>query len=331
MKAVILRRYGAEVEMADLPRPRPADGEVIIHAHAASLNPVDRKIQRGMMKPMLSFKLPQIMGHDVAGTIVEKGRDVTNFNVGDEVYAMVSKQRMGAFAELVRVNAHDACLKPSNLSFAEAASLPLVATTTAHALHTISRVQAGQKVFIKAGSGGLGTFAIQYAKALGLEVATTTSAKNIAFVSQLGADRVIDYQQQDFSKVLSDYDVVLDSVDGDDPARACAILKPGGHLIAVAGPPDARFAKEFGLNKALQLACAWMSRKETKAARARGIHYSFFFVEPSAAHLQRVKGLVESGMVRPVIDRIFALNEAREALAYLALGRSRGKVVLNIT
>jgi alcohol dehydrogenase len=281
------------------------------------------------MRPLLKHRFPQIMGNDISGTVVRVGSR-SFFKVGDEVYSRLSKSKMGAFADYVAVNERDLALKPKNMSFEEAASIPLVGLTVYQALVEIAKVTSGQKVFVKAGSGGVGTFAIQLAKALGAEVATTTSQANMAWVRNLGADHVFDYKSQRFEDELRDYDVVLDSVDNDAVTRAFSILKPGGHLISVVGPPDAKFAREFGLHPLLQLACRWLSRKEVRWSRKTGAHYSFLFVSPSGTQLREIARYVEDGKIKAVIDRVFTLDRIHEALAYAERGRTKGKIIIKM-
>jgi NADPH:quinone reductase-like Zn-dependent oxidoreductase len=324
--------YGGEdvVQVLDVLKPEIYDDEVLVKVHSACINPIDVKIRKGQMKPLLTYKLPLILGTDVSGKVVNIGSRVTRFKTGDEVYASLSTSRLGAFAEYVAIHENDLSLKPNNLSFEEAASLPLVGLTVYQALHDVAKLSPGQKVFIKAGSGGIGTFAIQFAKALGAEVATTTSAKNVEWVRQLGADHVIDYQKQKFEEVLNDYDVVLDSVDGKPVARGFGILKRGGHLLSVVGPPDAKFAKSVGLNLFLQLLCRLLGWKVSNLSKKTGVHYTFVFVKPAGRQLDEIRSLVENGKIKPVVDLVFPMNQVREALSYVALGRSKGKVVLRV-
>lgn len=332
MKAIVMKSYGTNDVLAirDFPEPQLTDDGVMIEVYAAGLNPVDIKIRSGKMRPLLEYPLPLVPGNDIAGRVVRVGPRVTRFKAGDEVYASVDKKRLGAFAEYAVVSEDFLALKPKNLTFAEAASLPLVALTVCQALHSVARCKIGQRIFIKAGSGGVGTFAIQFAKACGLEVATTTSAGNLPWVAQLGADRVIDYRTERFEDLLRDFDIVLDSVDDDNPSRGIRILKPGGHLIALAGPPDAKFAQQFGLNPILQFACFVLSFRETLLSRLAGIHYSFIFVKPSGAQLDTVTQFIEQGKIKAVVDRVFPFQQYGKAFDYLATGRTKGKVVLSL-
>lgn len=332
MRAIVMEKYGDEsaVQVREIPKPRVRENEVLVEVYSAAINPIDVKIPKGQMKPLLNFKLPLVLGTDLSGIIVEVGSRVSRFKKGDEVYASLSTSKMGALAEYVSVNENDLSLKPKNLNFEESASLPLVGLTVYQALRDVANLTRGQKIFIQAGSGGIGTFAIQFAKALGAEVATTTSAKNIEFVKDLGADHVIDYHTQKFNEVLSGYDVVLNSVDGEPLAPGFSIVKRGGHLLSVVGPPDAKFAKSFGLNFFFQFFLSLISWKVTRLSKKTGVNYTFVFVKPAGNQLNEIKNLVESGKIKPVIDRVFPMNQVREALSYVALGRTKGKVVLNL-
>ena len=332
MQAIVMTGYGGEdvVQVRDMPKPKIRDDEVLVEVYSVGVNPIDIKLRKGEMKPLLTYKLPIIIGADLAGKVLEVGSKVTRFKKGDEVYTSLSTSKMGAFAEYVAVKEQDLSLKPENLTFDEAASLPMVALTGYQALHDVAKVKPGQKVFVEAGSGGLGTFAIQLAKALGAEVATTTSAENVEWVRKLGADRVINYQKEKFNEVISNYDVVFHSVDREPTTRGFNILKPGGHLLSVVGPPDFKFAKRLGLNIFMQMVCSILGWKVTKLSKKTGAHYTFIFVVPSGKQLNEIKNLVENTKIKPVVDRVFPMEQMKEAFAYVALGRTKGKVVLNV-
>jgi NADPH:quinone reductase-like Zn-dependent oxidoreductase len=228
------------------------------------------------------------------------------------------------------MNEADVALKPKNLNMEEAASIPLVGLTAWQALVELGKVKRGQKVFIQAGSGGVGTFAIQLAKHLGAEVATTTSAQNVELVKSLGADVVIDYKTQDFEKVLSGYDLVLNSQDSKTLEKSLRILKPGGQLISISGPPDPAFAKDLRLNLFLKLVMRLLSRGVRAKAKSLGIRYSFLFMRAQGQQLSEITSLIESGIIRPVIDKIFSFEKTADALAYVETGRAKGKVVITV-
>ena len=243
MKAFVVDKYKKKgaLRLANVPEPELQDDDVLVRIHATAVNLLDSKVRDGEFKLILPYRPPFVLGHDVAGTVVRTGPKVRRFKVGDEVYARPRDHRVGTFAEFIAINEADVALKPKNLNMAEAASIPLVGLTAWQALVEVGKVKPGQKVFIQAGSGGVGTFAIQLAKHLGATVATTTSAKNAELVKSLGADVVIDYKTQDFEKVLSGYDLVLNSQDPKTLEKSLGVLKPGGQLISISGPPDPGF------------------------------------------------------------------------------------------
>ncbi|TMJ34010.1 MAG: NADP-dependent oxidoreductase, partial [Alphaproteobacteria bacterium] len=249
---------------------------------------------------------------------------------GDEVYARPHQDRIGAFAELIAMNEADVALKPKNLTMEEAASIPLVGLTAWQVLVERARLKKGQKVLIHAGSGGVGTFAIQLAKHLGATVATTTSSVNVDLVKSLGADVVIDYKKQDFEKVLSGYDVVLNSLGTDTLEKSLSVLKPGGQLISISGPPDVAFAKENRSNWFLQQVMRLLSFGISRKARRAGISYSFLFMRANGEQLGPITSLIDSGIIRPVMDRVFPFEATNDALAYIETGRSKGKVVVKV-
>ncbi|MEU9171578.1 NADP-dependent oxidoreductase [Streptomyces sp. NPDC048420] len=334
MRALTVERYGdkAGVRVGEVPDPEVGADDVLVRIEASSVNPLDRMIRDGELKTILPYKVPFVLGNDLAGVVTEVGSAVTRFVVGDEVFARPDKNRIGTFAELIAVHQDDVAVKPATLTMEEAASLPLVALTSWQALVERARVQPGQKVLIHAGSGGLGTIAIQLAKQLGAHVATTASTANVDLVKSLGADVVVDYKKQAFETVLHDYDVVLDSLGGDTLLKSLDVLKPGGKVISVAGPPDAALARELGANPVIRLVMSALSFRIRRAARRRNVTYSFLFMKASGDQLRELTTLVEAGKIRPVVDTVFPLESAREALEYLEAGRAKaGKVVVKMT
>jgi NADPH:quinone reductase-like Zn-dependent oxidoreductase len=332
MKAFLIDRYGKKEtgHIDDVPTPALRDDDVLIRVHAASVNALDTKIRRGEFKLILPYRLPLILGNDLAGTVERVGAGVSQFKPGDEVYARPDDDRIGTFAEFIAVSAASVALKPGNLTMVEAASLPLVALTAWQALVETAQLKPGQKVFIQAGSGGVGTVAIQLAKHLGAFVATTTSTPNVAWVKDLGADVVIDYRQQDFATALRDYDVVLNSLGKEELERSLQILKPGGHLISISGPPTPTFATARGLAWPLKQVMRLLSRGIRSKAKQKGVTYTFVFMRADGAQLSTIASLVESGAIVPVIDRVFAFEETQGALAYVESGRAKGKVVVEL-
>jgi len=332
MKAFIVDKYKKKgaLRLGDVAEPALQDSDVLVRIQATAVNLLDSKVRDGEFKLLLPYRPPFVLGHDVAGTVVRTGPKVTRFKVGDEVYARPRDHRVGTFAEFIALDEADAALKPRNLSMEEAASIPLVGLTAWQALVEVGKVKPGQKVFIQAGSGGVGTFAIQLAKHLGATVATTTSAKNVELVKSLGADVVIDYKTQDFEKVLSGYDLVLNSQDAKTLDKSFSVLKPGGQLISISGPPDPAFARELGLNLFLKLVLRLLSRGVRKKARSLGIHYSFLFMRAEGQQLGQITGLIESGVIRPVVDKVFPFEKTGDALEYVETGRAKGKVVITV-
>lgn len=333
MKAFIVERYGdaGGVRAGNVPDPRAGDYDVLVRIHAASVNPLDLKTRDGDVKVILPYRVPFVLGNDLAGVVVAVGAGVTRFTVGDEVYARPDKNRIGTFAELIAIHQDDVATKPTTLTMEEAASIPLVGLTSWQALVERANLQPGQKVLIHAGSGGVGTIAIQLAKHLGASVATTTSTSNIDLVKRLGADVVVDYKKQAFETILHDYDVVLDTLGGETLDKSLRVLKPGGKVISIAGPPDPAFAKELGANPVVRLVMTALSFRTRQRARRHHVTYSFLFMKASGDQLREVTSLIEAGAIRPVVDRVFAFESTREALAYVEEGRAKaGKVVVRM-
>ncbi|MEU1484206.1 NADP-dependent oxidoreductase [Streptomyces sp. NPDC005752] len=334
MRAFTVEKYGGEAGMraAELPDPRVGTDDVLVKIHAAGVNPLDLRIRNGDFKAFLPYRLPLVLGNDLAGTVVRVGPSVTGFAVGDEVYARPDKDRIGTFAELITVHQDDLAPKPATLTMADAASLPLVALTAWQALVERAHVQPGQKVLIHAGTGGLGSIAVQLAKALGAHVATTVSTAKVDLAKDLGADVVVDYRTQDFEEVLDGYDVVLDSLGGKNLAKSLRVLKPGGTALSVAGPPDPAFARELGVTPVLRLAMTALSFKTRRSAKRHGVTYSFLFMKASGDQLRELTPLIDAGKIRPVVDRVFPFEETLQAMQYVEEGRAKaGKVVVTMT
>lgn len=334
MKTYLIEKYGDQsaVRAAEMPDPQVGADDVLVRIHAASVNPLDLKLRDGAFKAILPYRLPLILGNDFAGEVVQAGPAVTRFRVGDEVYARPGKDRIGTFAELIAVHQDDVALKPAGLTMEEAASLPLVALASWQALVGRAQVRPGQKVLIHGGAGGFGTIAVQLAKELGAYVATTASTAKVDLVKGLGADVVVDYTKQDFETVLDGYDVVLDTLGGETLAKSLQVLRPGGQVIGVAGPPDAAFARELGANVFLRLAMSALSFRTRLRARRRHVTYSFLFMKANGDQLRDLTMLVDAGKIRPVVDRVFPFDQTREAMEYVEKGRAKaGKVVITMT
>ena len=332
MKAFIIDKYkskdGGRVWQMSVPEPK-AD-EVLVEVHAAGINLLDSKIRNGEFKLILPYKTPFVLGHDVAGVVTKVGARVQQFKVGDEVYARPADHRIGTFAEFIAIKETDVALKPKKLSMEAAASIPLVGLTAWQALIEQGNLKKGQKVFIQAGSGGVGTFAIQLAKYLGATVATTTSAANIELVKSLGADVVIDYKKDDFEKVLNGYDLVLNSQDGKTLEKSLRVLKPGGKLISISGPPDPDFAEEIGAPWYVKLIMRLLSSGVRKKAKRLNVRFSFLFMKANGSQLKEITALINSGTIIPVIDKVFPFESIKAAITYVESGRAKGKVVVKI-
>lgn len=333
MKAFILDRYGKQraLQLAHQPVPPLRDDEVLVQVHAAGVNLLDSKIRNGEFKLLLPYRLPLVLGHDVAGVVTQVGPRVRLFKPGDEVYARPDDLRIGSFAEFIAVKEASLALKPKSLTMEEAASLPLVALTAWQALVEIAKLKKGQKVFIQAGSGGVGSFAIQLAKHLGATVATTTSSANTELVRQLGADIVIDYRKDDVEKLLKDFDVVLHSQDAAALEKSLRVLKPGGTLVSISGPPDPAFAARIGAPWFVKTVVRLLSSGVRRRAQQRRLNYAFLFMRPSGPQLREIASLIDAGAIRPVVDRVFAFESTNDALAYVETGRAKGKVVVKLS
>ncbi len=331
MKAFTIQRYSKtdHLEMADVPTQIIKEDEVLVEIHSASVNQLDNKLKSGEFKMMLPYKFPLILGHDVAGIVIKVGSKVTKFKIGDEIFSRLPDFQIGAFAEYIAINENFVAPKPKNISMEEAASVPLVGLTVWQAFEK-ANLKKGQKVFIQAGSGGVGTFAIQLAKHLGAFVATTTSEKNFELVKDLGAGLVIDYKTQDFENMLTDYDLVINSQDQKTLEKSIRILKPGGKVISISGPPDVDFAKKLGLNFFLKAVMFLLSFQTKKLAKKQNVDYSFLFMEASGNQLNEISKLIESGIIKPTIDKIFPFEQTNDALNYVDSGRAKGKVIIKI-
>ncbi|MCE7034334.1 NADP-dependent oxidoreductase [Bacillus cereus] len=331
MKAMIIDKYGkVPMRMAEVPTPEINEYEVLAEIHAASINPIDFKIRDGKVKMLLKYEMPLILGNDFSGVIVKVGSKVTRFKVGDEIYARPRKNKIGTFAEYIAIHEDDIALKPKNLSFEEAASIPLVGLTSYQALHDIMQLQKDQKILIHAGSGGVGTFAIQLAKIMGATVTTTASEAGSDLVKSLGADQIINYKTEKFEEILKDYDVVFDTIGSTTLEKSFNIIKSGGNIVSVSGMPNARFGKEFGSGFFKTLLFSLASKKLTALEKKHNAQYSFLFMKPSGDQLRIIANYIEAGKIKPVIDRVFSFEDAQKAMEYSEAGRAKGKIIVKI-
>ncbi|MFJ7183215.1 NADP-dependent oxidoreductase [Lysinibacillus xylanilyticus] len=331
MRAMVIDRYGkVPMRMAEMPTPEIDEYEVLAEIHAASINPVDFKIRDGKVKLLVKYKMPLILGNDFSGVVVKVGAKVTRFKVGDEIYARPRKSKIGTFTEYIAIHEDDIALKPKNLSFEEAASIPLVGLTSYQALTDILQLQKGQKILIHAGAGGVGTFAIQLAKLMGAFVATTASEAGANLVKSLGADEIINYKTEKFEEILENYDVVFDTLGGETLEKSFEVIKSGGKIVSVSGLPNARFGKEYGSGFFKTLLFSAASHKLTALEKKHNVQYSFLFMKPSGEQLRIIADFIETGKIKPIIDRVFPFENAQKAMEYAESGRAKGKIILKI-
>ena len=331
MRAMVIEKYGkVPMYMAEMPAPEIGEYEVLAEIHAASINPIDFKIRDGKVKMLLKYKMPLVLGNDFSGVVVKVGAKVTRFKVGDEIYARPRKSKIGTFAEYIAVHEDDIALKPKNLTFEEAASIPLVGLTTYQAFTDILQLHKGQKILIQAGAGGVGTFAIQLAKLMGATVTTTASEAGLNLVKSLGTDEIINYKTEKFEDRLKHYDAVFDTLGGETLEKSFQVVKGGGKIVSVSGLPNARFAKKYGSGFFKTLLFAAASKKLTALEKKHNVQYTFLFMEPSGDQLSIIANYIESGDIKPVIDQVFPFEDAQKAMEYAESGRAKGKIILKI-
>ena len=306
MRAVAYQNYNSNIEIIEVEKPKLQDNSVLVEVHAAGINPIDNILHAGYLQQMLELSFPHIMGYDVSGIVVEVGKDVRSVKVGDEVFARPNQEDAGSIAEFARIHENELAIKPKNMSHIDAASVPLAGLTAWQALVTKGNINCGDKVLIHAGSGGVGTLAIQIAKYFGAEVTTTTSSKNKDLVKSLGADLVIDYTTQSFENELSNYDLVIDAIGGDTLTKSFKVLKKGGRLVSIKGQDTENLAKEYGVN------------------------FEWFFMSPDGKMLTEIASLISQGTIKTVIDSTYSMKQAPEAFELLAKGRAKGKIVITM-
>ncbi|MCW5518101.1 NADP-dependent oxidoreductase [Muriicola sp. Z0-33] len=332
MKALQINGYGdiqSNLGFKEIEKPVISDNQVLIEVYAAGVNPIDYKIIEGIMKKVRKLTFPALIGFDVSGVVIEKGGSVSHLNVGDEVYSKVPSDSPGTFSEFVAVNADVVSLKPSNIDFVNASGLPLVGLTTIQSFDK-ANLKSGDKVLIHAGSGGIGTFAIQYAKSKGAYVYTTTSTKNLLWVKALGADRVIDYKTENYLDVVKDIDVVYDTLGGNYTEDAFKVIRKGGKVVSLAGDLDGETSKELGLNGLIRFILKLKRKRITKQARNKTAYYKFILMQPNGNQLNDIKSLVETEKIKPIIDKVFPFSDAIDALVYQKSGRAKGKIVVKM-
>jgi alcohol dehydrogenase len=332
MQAAFISKYGPTEKLifGELDIPICGDTDVLVEIYSASLNPIDFKIRDGKIKFLRSYSFPLIMGHDLAGVISAVGSKVTRFKKGDKVYSRPRNGRTGSLAQFIAIDENELAHMPKNLTYSEAASIPLVGLTSWQALFDIAGMKSGDRVFIQAGAGGIGTFAIQLVKHFGAHVITTTSSRNTNFVRSLGADEVIDYKTQKFEEVLKNVDIVFDTLGGEALYKSFQVLRPGGWVVSISGDPDEHLAEDMHLNFFKREILRFVGRKANKLAAKARAHYRFIFMKSSGSQLSQITQLIEDGKIKPIIDKEFSFNESQKAMDYLELGHSRGKIVIKI-
>ncbi|MCS0673504.1 NADP-dependent oxidoreductase [Cytobacillus firmus] len=331
MRAMVIDRYGkVPMRLAEMPTPEIGEYEVLAEIHAASINPVDFKIRDGKVKLLVKYKMPLILGNDFSGVVAKVGAKVTRFKAGDEIYARPRKSKIGTFAEYIAIHEDDIALKPKNLSSEEAASIPLVGLTSYQALTDILQLQKGQKILIQAGAGGVGTFAIQLAKLMGATVATTASVAGANLVKSLGADEIINYKTEKFEEILKNYDAVFDTLGGEILEKSFEVIKSGGKIVSVSGLPNARFGKEYGSGFFKTLLFSAASHKLTALEKKHNVQYTFLFMKPSGEQLRLIANFIETGKIKPIIDKVFPFEDAQKAMEFAESGRAKGKIILKI-
>ncbi len=327
MKALQLVKYGEikdSLVFNEISKPTLQATDVLIEVKAAAINPIDKSIVLGNLQALLPIPLPSTMAYDVSGIVVEKGDEVHHFEIGDLVYSRVPQEQMGTLAEFVAVTSDAVSKKPGNISFEEAASLPLAGLTALQSLE-YAGIKENDKVLIHAGSGGVGSFAIQYAKAKGAYVYTTTSTSNLEWVKALGADRVIDYKTEDYKSIAKDLDIVFDTLGQNYSLESFEVVKQGGIVVSVVGPLDEASAKMFGM------ADYKLPEELAKASSEKDAEYKFIFMHPNGTHLNEIKSMIEDEKIKPIIDKVYPFSESIEAFIHLASGRAKGKIVVEIS
>jgi NADPH:quinone reductase-like Zn-dependent oxidoreductase len=326
MKALQITKYGElknGLSFNETAKPIINASDVLIETKAAGLNPIDYKLVNGHLKEIVALNLPNTIGFDLSGVVVEKGAEVTKFEIGDVVYARVPQNQMGTVAAYVAVASKVISKKPDNISFEEAASLPLVGLTSIQALERVG-LKENDRILIHAGSGGVGSFAIQYAKAKGAYVFTTTSTKNVDWVKALGADCVIDYKKEDYKTIVSEIDIVFDTLGGDYTLEALHLIKVGGKVTSIAGALDEETAGIMGIEGYK------LPENLAKVIKKKSANYKLTWMQPDGAQLDAISTMVKNGEIKPVIDATYSFEDGIEAYSYLATGSAKGKVIIRM-
>lgn len=310
MKAAQFKDYGGPevITIQEIPKPTPEGNQVLIEVHSATINPFDYKVRRGYMKDAMPLKLPLTIGGDLSGVVIDMGSEVTDFKLNDKVFGQsyAFGGGSGAIAEYAVASAENMAIKPKSINHIKSGSLPLVGVSAIQALEQHINLQKGQKILIHGGAGGIGSIAIQLAKYIGAYVATTATYEDMEFVKSLGADEVIDYQKQKFEEKLSGFDAVYDTVGGDTLDRSFKVLKKGGVLVSMLGEPSKDLAAEYGVKVIGQN------------------------TQTNSKNLSRLAELVDKGVIKPKVDKVFTLEQIRQAFEYVETDHPKGKVVISI-
>ena len=334
MISLMIKKYGdleQSLEFQEISVPVIQPSQLLIRTQAASFNPLDYKIVRGDFKAVRKIQFPEGIGRDVSGIVEKNGESVKGFKVGDKVFSRIDENLVGTMAEYVVSNEKDVALMPSNLSFNEAASIPLAGLTAYQSLVDVAQLSSQENVLIYAGSGGVGTIAIQLAKHLGAYVTATTSTKNVAMVKKLGSDKVIDYTKENFQEQGRQFDVVYDTLGGEHTLNSFKVLKPGGRVISIAGDLDEVTAKQLKLNWFIRFLLSLKVKKIINAASKLNASYRFLLMSPNGTQLKKIAELYESEMIKPIIDKTYIFEESIQALKYLSKGHAKGKVVIKMS
>ena len=333
MKSLMITKYGSlesSLEIQDIPIPKLEEEQVLIKAKAASFNPLDYKIVRGDFKAVRKIQFPAGIGRDVSGTVEEVGNKVKNFKIGDKVFSRIGENLVGTMSEYVISHKDEVAIMPENLSFEEAAGIPLAGLTAFQSLIDIVKLSSGENILIHAGSGGVGTIAVQLAKHLGANVTTTTSTGNVTMLKEIGANNVIDYTKTNYLELGEKFDVVFDTLGGSHTLDSFKVLKQGGRLVSIAGDLDEITSKQLGLNSFVRFILRMKASKITKAAKKKKAEYRFFLMSPNGKQLEKLGELYKTQKIRPVNDSLHEFKDSISAIEYLAKGRAKGKVIVKL-